>query len=391
MNLTARSWPLALLVAVGCTEGGGSPDPGPDRSALLTNLADNVIVPALSELVSATGALDQATKAYADAVGTATVAPAVELQAAQDAWRRAMVAAQRGDVMQVGPAAELGTRLGAAGIRDEIYSWPGRKACAVDLGIVSGKYADPGHFDAELVNTYGLDALEYLLFHHGANNACQSSISINMDGSWAGLDAAARLRRRADYAAVIATRVAVDARRLGDAWTAGFAQRLAAAGDGDPFPTGQAALDDLFAAIFYLELKTKDLKLGVPSGADMRCAQDTCPERLESPWAAHSKENVLANLEGFRAMFSGGDGEGFDDLLRMVNAGDLADEMDLAISAAISAVTAVDGSFVDALQRDPEAVRAAYRANKILADHLKSRFVTVLNLRVPDEGAADND
>ena len=52
---------------------------------------------------------------------------------------------------------------------------------------------------------------------------------------------------------------------------------------------------------------------------------------------------------------------------------------------------AIPGTMEEALANNPAAVVAAHTAVKAMTDDLKSRFVNVLNLRVPDEGAGDND
>ena len=172
-----------------------------------------------------------------------------------------------------------------------------------------------------------------------------------------------------------------------------FVAELASAGTADSvYETERMAADELFASMFYLDLVTKDDKLAVPAGIDPSCTKDTCPESVESRWAGFSREEVRANLEGFRALFTGGtDGLGFDDWLVARGAAELAAQLVAEIDAALAAVDAIPGSFDSALASNPESVRAVHTALKSVTDLLKSQFVTVLNLSVPDEGAADND
>jgi predicted lipoprotein len=136
------------------------------------------------------------------------------------------------------------------------------------------------------------------------------------------------------------------------------------------------------------------MKLGEPLGIT-DCDASQCPEAIESPWAEASKENVLANLIGFQILFLGAepgtDALGFDDLLVDMGASDVAADMAQATEAAISATEAVPGSFVEALEQDPASMEAAHSAIQVLTDLLKTDFVSVLELELPDRAAGDND
>ena len=67
------------------------------------------------------------------------------------------------------------------------------------------------------------------------------------------------------------------------------------------------------------------------------------------------------------------------------------------IQAAIDAVSAIDTSIetqltADAqLTSDEQVVRSAHAAVRAFTDDLKTQFVTILSLNVPQEGAGDND
>jgi hypothetical protein len=116
-----------------------------------------------------------------------------------------------------------------------------------------------------------------------------------------------------------------------------------------------------------------------------------CANELESPVAPHGKENILSNLRAFRAIFTGGDGLGFDDFLTAVNAQELSTTMLGDLDAAIVAVEAIPGDLGTANVESHETVVAAHAAVKRVTDNLKSQFLTVLSLDIPDDVAADND
>lgn len=396
---------VAALAAVslagsvqGCKrEGASGPTDSFDRRALLASLTTNVILPVHRDARDGAVALKAATAASLAAVATAD--EAARLADARLAWKAAMVRWQEAEVMQLGPAGPAAKYTGGRGLRDEIYSWPTVNSCRVDQEIVDAQYRDAGFFDAELVNVYGLDALEYLLFHEGPDNTCPSQTTINASGTWAALGQAEITRRRADYADAVAERVVADMQALVSAWEpaeGNFAAQLSTAGSGgSAYGSAHGAVNELFAAMFYVELKVKDAKLAVPAGLSPDCVATVCPEAVESRWADHSTENISANLRAFRKLFTGGApgseaSLGFDDFLVELGAPALATEMIAETDAAIAVVDSM-GSFQATLTADRAKAVAAYDAVKVLTDDLKSQFVTVLNLSVPDEGAADND
>jgi hypothetical protein len=74
-----------------------------------------------------------------------------------------------------------------------------------------------------------------------------------------------------------------------------------------------------------------------------------------------------------------------------VGAEALADEMKSEIAAAITATEAIPGTMEDALQSDYQTVVDAYAGIKAVTDNLKTQFLTVLGLELPDTGGSDND
>ncbi len=385
---------LLLLAALGLCACPKAKDPDDDfRRQLLASVANNVVLPTYSEFSSRTAALKTATAALA----TATVAAEAptELAAAQAAWGAAMGTWQRAELLQLGPAGAPAVMTGGESRRDKIYSWPTVSPCRVDQELVAQGYLAPTFFETALVNVYGLDALEYLLFHTGPENQCPGTDPLNAGGSWAALTADQLRIRRAAYADAVAGQLQRDADALLAAWSptgGNFAQKLATAGtQGSPFGTAQEALDQVFAAMFYVDLTVKDAKLAVPAGLNIACTGTTCPQSVESRWAHRSREQLVENLQGFRVLFTGADQKGFDDFLIRRNAPELSTQILQAADAAVVALEAIPGTLEVAVDANPAQVAAAYDAVKALTDLVKTQFVTVLNLRVPQEGAADND
>jgi len=384
---------LTLLSA--CREGGTKPPvvvPGAAARTELLGAAGACVLTTAREFQAAAVALDTA-------VGELAARPeASTREAARAAYHRALEAWQVVEVMQVGPAARR-AMPGGADVRDNIYSWPLVSRCAVEEQLVSRGYASADFPTSPLVNRRGLFPLEYLLFHEGGDTACPASSPVVSGGGWAALSAEELAARKRAYAAVLAADVRRRAGLLVEAWEAdkgGFSRTLETAGTGNTvFPTTQAALNALSDAIFYVETEVKDKKLAVPLGL-RDCSSDTCPEALESPFTGRSKANLRANLVGLRRLTegcgAGYTGTGFDDVLVAVGSEALATKLRERAVAAEAALGAIEEADLrDALEQDKASVRALYDAVKGVTDVLKTEFVTVLDLELPEGTDGDND
>ena len=363
-----------------------SPEAAMRRRALLGALADNVYVPTYRSFSEKASTLATATAALADNPDG--------LAEAQNAWREAAAVWQRAEVMQIGPAGASEFDVAGAGDRRaEIYSWPQVNRCRVDQELVEGVFADAGAFAGEPINVRGLDAIEYLLFRADSENDCAANSAINRDGTWAQLGDEELARRRRAYAATASALLSGEAAGLLQAWESGFRDELAGAGDtSSTYPTTQAALNEVTNALFYLDTETKDMKLAQPLGLS-DCDTATCPDQLESAWARASAPHIVANVRGVLAVWSGGDGDGFDDLLTEIGAGDLAGEMRTKLDAAVEACEQAGVLEADLAAEPPqtERGRACYDAIKGFTDLFKTQFLSVLDLEPPDRADGDND
>lgn len=381
------------VVVLGATSACSISGPGDDgqeatRKAIVRSAADRVLAPAYAEASTALSGLADAARSYADAVAGGEADPQAKRDAARVAFGTAMDAWQRVEMLLVGPAGPAGLVTGGESLRDEIYSFPVTNRCRIDEELAEGSFEEPNFFTANLVNVRGLDAVEYLLFVEGTDNACDATRPINKDGTWQALGADEIVRRRAEYAARAAEDAAARAAALASRWSPGTGDAYAAfvsAGEaGSPYPTTRVALDEFSSGLFDLDTHVKDRKLAAHA-----------PEELESPLSARSKENVLANLAAAREIFyaapSAGEGTGYDDWLANVGQASLVADVDAAFAAAEAAVRAVPGSFETALADDPNALLGAQSAVGDLAALLKGPFLAALDLMPPADGAGDAD
>lgn len=316
--------------------------------------------------------------------------------AARDAWKETVGLWQQAEVLRMGPAS-VATNPGGQGVRDLIYSWPLVSRCLVEQTLVSEGFAASDFKTDALINLRGLVAIEYNLFFEPAENACGPASGINTSGAWSSIAGAELDGRKRAYAAILAEDVHARTRFLRDAWADGgsYAELVAGiGGSGSPFTSEQKALNALSDGLFYVEREVKDLKMGRPLGL-YECTEASCPSTVESQYARVARDHVKNNLLGFRRFFSGCEAapdHGFAGLLRTVGAKDVADDMEAALEGALAAADAMpNGDFVVALTENRSSLEALHAAVKKLTDLLKTDFVSVLDLELPNIVEGDND
>lgn len=364
------------------------------RRGILEDIGQEVILPTYEGFALKANALLSATDAWSKA-------PTDEQawQNAQAAWREAAAQWQIAELTQLGPTGLMSEVAAGEDLRYEIYSWPQTNDCRVDIELAAKSYAQEDTFATSRINVRGLDALEYLIFYSGEQNACSTQHPLNAEGTWAALSSQELAQRRADYAAAAAKLLVRDATRLVNAWSPQgdhYLKELTLAGQGSTrYGSTQEAFNAISDAMFYLEKESKDMKLGPPLGL-IGCTTDCAiaPDKLESRHANASKAHLLANLEAFTLLYQGGpdaQARGFDDLLRALGQEALATAFEADLAAAKAALEAIDGELQEALVEDPDSVVAAFDALRALVVRFRTEFISVLDLELPQRAEGDND
>lgn len=394
MSMRSFSIALAALVAApACSGDSTSPDARSDnfdRAGMLDHLGRTVLLPMQARFAAAADGMPAAIGAYCDALDAGAVG--TTLDEARAAWGAAIDAWQPADAMLVGPAA-----MDQKTLRDRIYAWPLIQPCQLDRDTVT-RWNDPASYDitTKLANARSLLAVEYLLFTTATTHSCVAT-----PAGWDAL-AANLPRARCRLAQAIATDVAAQGRTLVNAWepTGGdFVGQLANAGrSGSMFPSAQAAVNEISDAMFYVDRMVKDMKLAEPAGIAMNACgsvEEICEREIELRLSDRGSFAIRANLRALREVVTGKtettDGLGFDDFLREVGSSELADKMVGDLDDAIAKADALPDSYLAALTTDRPGVVAAHAAVKLFTNELKSQFLTVLSLEIPDDVATDND
>lgn len=401
LNLTKSTLAFALgvMVLTGCNESlsssqGEGYQPGDNGStdfnekALISNLA-NVVTTAVDGFALQSKTLNDSVGQYCQTL--ISNPPATnELSSARSTWQQNMMLWQQVEMMQVGPLIFNENKL-----RNDIYSYPDTNTCGVDFDTMyfkSGEFNNQPYDIAERrANRKGLFALEYLLFNENANHSC----TIETPPNWNDFTEEEVAVARCEYAQAVSGDIVTNADLLVEQWSGddGFIHQLNNAGtEQSTIESEHAAVNLLSDAMFYLDSLTKDAKLATPLGLVANsCGAQACPEDVESPYANHSVENIVENLNGFEQFFSGGTGIGFVDYLTYVGDEDTAEQMTLAISAAKEQLALYEASLAQTLVDDEAQVEQTHKNVKAITDKLKTDFIHSLALELPSTSAGDND
>jgi uncharacterized protein len=394
MALSRFACSLAVTAVAACSSDPGGPRPPGDelfdRRAMLAHLGNDLLLPIQADFAARAAELPVALAAHCDALDAGN-GPA-SLPAAQAALAGAVDSWQRADALLIGPAAMEGKAL-----RGKIYGWPLLSPCDLDRDVAS-RWNDPGSYDvdARLLNARSLTAVEYLLHPQTSMHSCVAT-PVGWDALGVNLP-----RARCRLALAIATNVATLGAQLHASWRTdggNYAGQLATAGTaGSTLTSAHAAVNQVSDAMFYVDKVVKDMKLAEAAGIAVNACESVqmpCLREVELRFADRTTFAIRANLGALRAAFTGmtpnGDGPGFDDFLIAVGSAELATRMTANLDLAIAEAAALPDSFLTALDQEYAKVVSTHAAVRSFTDDLKSQFLTVLALEIPDDAATDND
>jgi predicted lipoprotein len=346
-----------LLSACDSGESDGPTEPSFERSEMLAQWADALILPAYRALETETDALAAASAAFAAAPSVAT------LQEARAALRRARFAWQDASPYGFGPAEMVA-------LRASLNTYP------ASTDQIEANVAQGGYTLGALSNTaaVGFPAIAYLL--HGGSEA--ETVAAFGDP----------LRRQylTDNVAFVRSAVASTV----EAWEGDYRASFLSA-DNAGTDVGSALGMVVNAAVLHYERFLRDGKVGIPAG--VRSAGVARPTSVEAYHGGYSAELAAANLRAIERLFlgdgpGGAPGIGLDDNLRALGAGALADEIEAEMQGAIAAVAALRDPLDEQIERDNEALLEAFRQMQDVVVLLKADMTSVLGVTITFQ---DND
>jgi predicted lipoprotein len=322
------------LCAIACLAACTIPLGDGERRITARELATDVIVPTLDDVVARATELRVAIEAL----------PA---DGAREAWRAARVPWKQADAFRFGPAKDLSL---AAAIDQAIE--PSR----VDAELAGSATFTDAYVDTIGANKKGFHAIEYVIFGDVTDP------------------------RRRELAIALAQNLERKARELRDAWASDYATKLAEPGSANAtFPTIKAVIDALAnESVFQAEL-VADARIGKPMGTATGGVPQ--PDLEESGPSDNSIADMADSLRGVRNIYTGSrGGTPGRGIGKLVVAQSRATDRDVqqALAAAIAAVEAIPRPYRTALVDNHPSVQAAHDAVKELKRILGTEVIAVL-------------
>ena len=364
---------LFLAVTLACSsddESGTSDGSGPeetvsfDRSALLSNWADNIITPGYEDFVTKVNTLEVAVNTFNASLDTNS------LEELRSSWLEAYTTWQRVSMFEIGPAE-------TANLRSNVNIYPS------DVTLIEDNIAS-GTYDLDLPSNRvakGFPALDYLLFGEASDTEVLAEFTGNANAQQYLLDVVLDIK-------TLATQVR-------DQWQGAYRDTFVS-NDG----SSSTASVDRFVNdyIFYYEKFLRAGKMGIPGGV---FSGTPAPQNIEALYNGEvSKQLFLEGLDATQDFFNGvayngvAQGESLSsylDTLNTVKDGvDLNTIINTQFDEARTAVQSL-GSFASELEVNPPTTFLnAYDQVQVLVPLLKVDMVSAMSISI-DFADADGD
>ena len=328
---------LGLALFAGCKKDDpDEPEDSFDRGAMLSNYADNVIIPRYT-------AFRQDMEALETAANTFTAAPTVGgLSNLRADWESAYLSWQRCSMFEFGPAATVV-------LRSTCNTFP-TDTSDINNNVATGSWVLDA---ASNIDAVGLPALDYLL--HGIGNSDVAIVAkYNSDANAEG---------RKDYLLALIGQMKTKIDQVSNQWSAGYRGTFVSSSGTDIGSSLSLMVNDLN---FDYEL-IKNAKIGIPLG--IQTLDIPRPEYTEAFYAGISKdlalESLRANRDAYRGMSeSGSNGTGIDDYLIFLGAqhsnGTLHDSIMNQFASSDQALSAVADPLSESIVNAPSSVDNAH-------------------------------
>ena len=356
---------LALIQA--CSKSGSGPantTSAFDRKGLLTNVGNNIIVPAYTAFQASASALDDAVIAFNATPNAATLTTAQNaLVAAYKQW-------QSTSEYDFGPAAQISFRA-------NINTYP------TNITQIASNISANTYNPDLLANLQakGLPAIDYLLFGTGADN---NAILVQYTTD-------AQAANRKTYLAALAAEVKTLSTNVLNAWNGTYKATYLVA---DGTDVG-SSLGQIVNQLVYDYEILKNYEIGVPAG--VQSLGTAFPEKVQAYYSKISLQLTLLHLQAMEDLYKGksaqGDGLGLDDYLVKVNAkysdgSSLNTAIINQFETAKTKLQALTDPLSANIQSNPAAVTAAYTELQKLTVLLKTDMTSSLGILIT---FGDND
>ena len=331
-----------------------------DRGAMLTNIADNIIIPSFNDFNTKLSAMQTASVTF-------TTNPSiVTLNDFRTAWKTAYKSWQNVEMFDIGKAEELQYRFYM-----NIYPIT---VADIEGNISTGSYDlnSPNNHDAQ-----GFPALDYLLYGV-ANTDADIVAKFTTDANATGYKT---------YVTDVVNQMTTLTTSVVNDWATYKTEFVNSTTN-----TATSSLNKLVNDyIFYYEKGLRANKIGIPAGV---FSANPLPEKVEAYYNQEfSKELTIEALDAVINLFAGGNSStsiGFEDYLISLDRQDLATSIKQQFNTAKTQINTLDNNFSQQVNLDNTLMTRSYDELQKAVVLLKVDMLQAFNVSV-DYVDADGD
>lgn len=332
-----------------------------DRGPMLSNIGDNIIIPAYEELANKIDTLDLYLSNFQSSPNQIT------LDSLRAAWKRSLIAWQYAGIYQVGPAE---TVL----LRDNINLYP------VDTAEIKSNYINGG-YDLNAVSNFdakGLQALDYMLYGLGPDDI--SILTQYTTDQYAS--------NRFSYLNAIVSDMNILVDGVLNDWLPSGGNYIQSFKNSTGIDVGSSTAMLVNAFNYHYERYVRSGKIGIPSGV-LLFTQTPQPEKVEAWYNKMiSIELALHAIQAIENLYHGigvtGNGVGFYEYLEYLgtqgNSGLLADDISDQIDVAQTEVNTIPEPLYDQVQTNQQHVFDVYSELQTLVVLFKNDMTSAMGV-----------
>lgn len=362
---------LALVMACSSSDDskGGNTSDDFDRSTLLINLADNIIIPTYQDFGPKLTALKVALEGFVASPNQSN------LETARSKWLIAYKAWQHVEMYNIGKAEDLNEYHFFMNIYPVTVS-------DIENGVSTGTYDlnSPNYHDAQ-----GFPALDYLLNGLAADDAAivaKFSSDVNAQGYQT-------------YLADVITQMDKLTQQVITDWTSGYRDQFVSSAQNTATSSLNKLVNDY---IFYYEKGLRANKIGIPAGV---FSTTPLPEKVEGYYNQEVSKilslealNAVQDVFNGKAFNSSATGPSFKTYLEYLDVDRNGENLSVIINKqydlARTKIQALDSNFSKQVITDNSKMTTAYDALQMAVVYLKVDMVQAFNISV-DYVDADGD
>ncbi|THU31116.1 hypothetical protein FAM09_28955 [Niastella caeni] len=364
-----RSFVLGTLIVLALTAGtycsksgndGGDKDSGYDKEAMLTNYADQIILPAYTSLQEKVNSFQALANTFLDTRNT------TNQQALLDAYKQLHLQYARVEAYNFGPAAAaaLDVYVNFNGGLDYNFNTNGEltgfsiDSTTIESNISSGNY-NLSLYVRSSFYAQGFAAINYIFF--GTNAIAKFDNNTT---------------NRVKYAKDIVTRLKTLVDKVNSDWTAYRTDFISNTKTNVGSPIGNM-INNLAYSLDVL----KGPRIGWPFGKQSNGI--VFPTKVEAYFAGNSSALAQESIRSLKKIFTGnGSGKGITDYLKSLKKEDLANQVTAQFDAVITKLEAVPDPLSATLTAQPAKVEEAYKEIQKLLTLIKTDVASATGVQI---------